>query len=90
MYAIMLTQAQPGTAREAGSGNATGRRQYRPIVIRHDIDKTTPLLDMSTLGGDILAAVEQSIINTTKSNVKRALNDPSLTDRFACAASRTL
>lgn len=70
MYAITLTQAQPGTAREAGSGNATGRRQYRPILIRKDVSKITPLLDMSTLGGDILAAVEQSIINTTKSNVK--------------------
>ena len=32
------------TAREAGSGNATGRRQYRPIVVRKDIDKTTPLI----------------------------------------------
>jgi type VI secretion system secreted protein Hcp len=33
-----------GTAREAGSGLATGRRQYKPIVIRKRIDKSTPLL----------------------------------------------
>jgi type VI secretion system secreted protein Hcp len=32
------------TAREAGSGMATGRRQYRPILIRKRIDKSSPLL----------------------------------------------
>jgi type VI secretion system secreted protein Hcp len=32
------------TAREAGSGAATGRRQYAPIVIRKRIDKSSPLL----------------------------------------------
>lgn len=32
------------TAREAGSGMATGRRQYEPLRIRKRIDKSTPLL----------------------------------------------
>ncbi|MCP3169642.1 type VI secretion system tube protein TssD [Myxococcus qinghaiensis] len=32
------------TARETGSGMATGRRQYEPLVIRKRIDKSTPLL----------------------------------------------
>jgi type VI secretion system secreted protein Hcp len=32
------------TAREAGSGMATGRRTYEPLVIRKRIDKATPLL----------------------------------------------
>ncbi len=32
------------TAREAGSGLATGRRQYEPILIRKRIDKSSPLL----------------------------------------------
>lgn len=32
------------TAREAGSGMATGRRQYQPIKIRKRIDKSSPLL----------------------------------------------
>lgn len=32
------------TAREAGSGMATGRRQYEPLLIRKRIDKATPLL----------------------------------------------
>jgi len=32
------------TAREAGSGMATGRRQYEPLVIRKRIDKSTPLI----------------------------------------------
>lgn len=32
------------TAREAGSGQASGRRQYEPLVIRKRIDKSTPLI----------------------------------------------
>ncbi len=32
------------TAREAGSGMATGRRRYEPIIIRKRIDKATPLI----------------------------------------------
>lgn len=32
------------TARETGSGQATGRRQYDPLVVRKRIDKSTPLL----------------------------------------------
>lgn len=32
------------TAREAGSGAATGRRQHEPVLIRKRIDKSTPLL----------------------------------------------
>lgn len=32
------------TAREAGTGMATGRRQYEPLVIRKRIDKASPLL----------------------------------------------
>lgn len=31
-------------AREAGSGIATGRRQYQPLLIRKRIDKASPLL----------------------------------------------
>ncbi|HTT70463.1 MAG TPA: type VI secretion system tube protein TssD [Anaeromyxobacteraceae bacterium] len=32
------------TAREAGSGMATGRRQYEPLCIRKRIDKASPLI----------------------------------------------
>jgi len=32
------------TAREAGTGMATGRRQYEPLVIRKRIDKASPIL----------------------------------------------
>lgn len=32
------------TAREAGSGQATGRRTYEPIIITKRIDKASPLL----------------------------------------------
>jgi type VI secretion system secreted protein Hcp len=43
------------TAREAGSGMATGRRQYDPITIRKRIDKSSPLL--------FKAMVENQVIN---------------------------
>lgn len=32
------------TAREKGSGMASGRRQYEPLIIRKRIDKSSPLL----------------------------------------------
>jgi type VI secretion system secreted protein Hcp len=32
------------TAREAGSGMATGRRQYEPLLLRKRIDKSSPLI----------------------------------------------
>lgn len=32
------------TAREKGSGMATGRRQYEPLMIRKRIDKSSPLI----------------------------------------------
>jgi type VI secretion system secreted protein Hcp len=32
------------TPREAGTGMATGRRQYQPLIIRKRIDKASPLL----------------------------------------------
>ncbi len=32
------------TARESGSGMATGRRQYTPLLIRKRIDKSSPLI----------------------------------------------
>ncbi len=32
------------SAREAGSGMATGRRQYKPLLIRKRIDKSSPLI----------------------------------------------
>jgi type VI secretion system secreted protein Hcp len=32
------------TARETGSGLATGRRQYKPLLLRKRIDKSSPLL----------------------------------------------
>lgn len=37
-------EASIKTAREAGSGMATGRRQHEPITFRKRIDKSTPLL----------------------------------------------
>jgi len=42
------------TAREKGSGLATGRRQYTPLFIRKRIDKSSPLL--------VKALVENAVV----------------------------
>lgn len=45
------------TAREAGSGMATGRRQYEPLLVRKRIDKSSPLI--------LKALVENAKIDAT-------------------------
>jgi type VI secretion system secreted protein Hcp len=44
------------TAREAGSGQATGRRQYEPIIFRKRIDKATPLLAKALCENSVIEA----------------------------------
>lgn len=41
------------TAREKGSGMATGRRTYEPIVIRKRIDKSSPLLARALCNNEV-------------------------------------
>src|SRR5688572_1419963 len=45
------------TAREAGSGLATGRRQYQPLLIRKRIDKSSPLLMKALTENQAIEAV---------------------------------
>ena len=42
------------TAREAGSGMATGRRQYEPLMIRKRIDKSTPLIAKALVENQVI------------------------------------
>jgi type VI secretion system secreted protein Hcp len=44
------------TAREAGSGLATGRRQYQPLLIRKRIDKASPLLMKALCENQVIEA----------------------------------
>ncbi|MDY7230944.1 type VI secretion system tube protein TssD [Hyalangium rubrum] len=44
------------TAREAGSGMATGRRQYQPLQIRKRIDKSSPLLMKALCENQVIEA----------------------------------
>lgn len=43
----LFVEAGIRTAREAGSGIASGRRQHEPLLIRKRIDKSTPLIAKS-------------------------------------------
>lgn len=40
-------------ARDSASGQATGKRQYQPIIIRKRIDKTSPLLYKAIVDGKL-------------------------------------
>ena len=42
------------TAREKGSGMATGRRTYEPIVLRKRIDKSSPLLAKALCNNEVI------------------------------------
>ncbi|HLT38108.1 MAG TPA: type VI secretion system tube protein TssD [Enhygromyxa sp.] len=42
------------TAREKGTGMATGRRTYNPIIIRKRIDKSSPLLAKALCNNEII------------------------------------
>lgn len=42
------------TAREKGSGMATGRRTYEPIVLRKRIDKSSPLLAKALCNNEVV------------------------------------
>ncbi|GDY14349.1 hypothetical protein LBMAG53_32270 [Planctomycetota bacterium] len=45
------------TAREAGSGMATGRRQYQPLLLRKRIDKASPLLAKALVENQVVEGV---------------------------------
>lgn len=52
------------TAREAGSGLATGRRQYQPLLIRKRIDKSSPLLMRAMGRGEVFPSLRIAITET--------------------------
>jgi type VI secretion system secreted protein Hcp len=45
------------TAREAGSGMATGRRTYKPLLIRKRIDKASPLIAKTLVQNTVIEGV---------------------------------
>jgi len=45
------------TAREKGTGMATGRRTYEPIVLRKRIDKSSPLLAKALCNNEVVEGV---------------------------------
>jgi type VI secretion system secreted protein Hcp len=62
------------TARERGSGLATGRRQYEPLLIRKRIDKASPLL--------MKALTENQVIEATFKFFRPNPNGDGTTEQF--------
>lgn len=58
-FDITYFQSDVKSPRDAASGQATGRRQYAPVVIRKRIDKASPLLAraMAGKGGSTTATI---------------------------------
>jgi hypothetical protein len=60
------------TAREAGSGMATGKRQHQPLKITKEWDRSLPQNMIEVVeAGSTLDLQVRATINTTRSNIKR-------------------
>lgn len=62
---------QVTSAREAGSGMATGRRQYQPLTIVKRYDKASPVLAKSSGGSGKVSVQDLSVTVTVKGSPKR-------------------
>ena len=51
----LFLQTGVETAREKGSGMATGRRTHKPLIIRKRIDKSSPLLMKALCSNEVVA-----------------------------------
>lgn len=61
------------TAREAGSGMATGRRMHKPITITKEWDAASPKLMLSVAGSTVSGGISggsSSGVSTTRSSVE--------------------
>lgn len=54
---VLYYQQAVSSLKDAGSGMATGKRQYTPIVIRKRIDKSTPLLFKALVQNEVVNAI---------------------------------
>ncbi len=66
------------TAREAGSGMATGRRQYEPILCRKPIDRASPAL--------LRALVENQRVDAVFRFYRPSPRVPGMTEHFQAVA----
>lgn len=68
------------TPREAGSGLATGRRQYQPLLIRKRIDKASPLLMRAMATNELLKTVAVKVTQPTGETYQIKLTNASIAD----------
>jgi type VI secretion system secreted protein Hcp len=50
----VFLESSIATARDAGSGMATGRRQHHPLLIRKRIDKSSPMLSKALCNNEVI------------------------------------
>jgi len=70
------------TAREAGSGMATGRRMHKPIRITKELDKSSPLLAKSSSSGGGAGKVSVSDLSVTIRSKGQTRKIPVMNNEF--------
>ena len=60
-FAISSYSHEIVSPRDAASGQATGKRQHKPLTIRKEIDKSTPLLMRAIFTNQTLPAVQMTL-----------------------------
>ena len=68
------------TAREAGSGQATGRRQYEPLLIRKRIDKASPLIAKALVENQVIEGVFKFFVGQVMKATRGQANPQAVSD----------
>lgn len=70
--AVYAVQHEVVSPRDAGSGQATGKRQYKPLVITKEIDQASPVLHQLMTTNESLKEVKLNFYGPTKGVVSGA------------------
>ncbi len=73
--------------RDAASGQATGKRQHKPIVITKEIDRSTPLLRQALVTNERLTECQLQFYTGSSSGAERCYFTIKLTDASITSAS---
>lgn len=57
--------------RDAATGQATGKRQHRPLIITKEVDRASPLLSSALVNNETLTEFELQFFQATPSGTER-------------------
>lgn len=68
---VIQLQHEIISPRDPATGQASGRRQHKPFVIRKELDKSSPLLFKALVTGDPLSSVELKFFLTDPKGLEK-------------------